>query len=42
MHTEIKKIAGIEVIFAHLPGSTSTTVEIMVKAGNVYEQRETN
>lgn len=42
MHTEIKTIAGIEVIFAQLPGSTSTTVEIMVKAGNVYEQRETN
>lgn len=42
MHTEIKNIAGIKVIFAHLPGSTSTTVEIMVKAGNVYEQQETN
>lgn len=42
MYTEIKKIAGIEVICAHLPTSTSTTVEIMVKAGNVYEQRETN
>lgn len=42
MHREIKHIAGIEVIFAHLPWSTSTTVEIMVKAGNVYEQSTTN
>jgi len=42
MHPEIKKIAGIEVIFAHLPWSTSTTIEIVVKAGNVYEQRTAN
>lgn len=42
MHHQIKTIAWIPVIFAHLPESTSTTVEIMVKAGNIYEQRETN
>ena len=42
MHPLITNVAGIDVIFAHLPESTSTTIEIMVKAGNIYEQRETN
>jgi predicted Zn-dependent peptidase len=42
MHYELKKIAGIDVLFAPMQDSTSTTVEILVKAGSVYESKETN
>lgn len=42
MHYELKKIAGIDVLLAPMQDSTSTTVEILVKAGSVYETKETN
>ncbi len=42
MHIEEKTIAWIPVIFADLPDANSTTIEILVKAGSIYEQRETN
>jgi predicted Zn-dependent peptidase len=42
MQMRIKTILWITTIFADIPWSTSTTVEIMVKAWNVYEQRDTN
>ncbi len=42
MHHTVKTISWIPVIFAHIPDCTSTTVEILVKAWNIYEQRETN
>lgn len=35
-------LSGIDAIFVTLPESTSTTIEIMVKAGSIYETRETN
>jgi len=42
MHYEIKKLAGIDCIFAPMADTNSITIEIMVKAGNIYETRETN
>lgn len=37
-----KSIVWIPVIFADLPDANSTTVEVLVKAWSIYEQRETN
>lgn len=42
MHIEHRTIAGCNVIFADLPDANSTTIEVVVKAGSIYEQRETN
>lgn len=42
MHIEIQNVWWVNTIFAHMPESTSTTIEIMVKAGSIYEHRETN
>lgn len=39
---EIKKIGGIDVLFAPSKESNSTTIEILVKAGSLYETRENN
>jgi predicted Zn-dependent peptidase len=38
----IEKIVGIDCIFAPMPESNSITIEVMAKAGSVYETRETN
>ncbi len=42
MNYEIKKIQGIECIFAPMQDSNSTTIEIMCKAGSQYETKTTN
>ncbi len=42
MDYTIKNIHGLEVIFAPMQDSTSITVEILVKAGSVYENEKTN
>ena len=42
MHYQIKNIEGLEVIFAPMQDATSITVEVLVKAGSVYENAKTN
>lgn len=42
MNYEIKKIQGIDCIFAPMQDSNSTTIEIMCKAWNQYETKTTN
>lgn len=42
MNYEIKQLKGVTTIFAHMAEANSTTIEIMVKAGSIYETRETN
>ena len=42
MHYTLKHIAWIPVLFAPMKDSTSTTVEIIVKAWSVYEDARTN
>ncbi len=42
MNFEVVKIAWIDTIFAELPDSNSTTIQILVKAWSIYEQRWTN
>lgn len=42
MNYNIKKIQGIECIFAPMQESNSTTIEIMCKAGSQYETKTTN
>lgn len=42
MHYEIKKITGIDCIFAPMEDSGSITIEILVKAWSIYETKETN
>ncbi|USN55236.1 MAG: insulinase family protein [Candidatus Peribacteria bacterium] len=42
MEYSIKHISGIPVIFAPLQDANSTTIEILVKAGSIYETREKN
>lgn len=42
MHIQEKSIVGVPVIFADLPDANSTTIEVLVKAGSIYEQRDTN
>lgn len=38
MHYQIKKIAGIDCIFAPMQEGNSCTIDISVKAGSEYEQ----
>ena len=42
MKYEVKQIAGINCIFAPLNDANSITVEILVKAGSIYENEQTN
>jgi predicted Zn-dependent peptidase len=42
MEYSSKKIAWVEVLFAPMDDSSSTTVEIIVKAGSIYESQKTN
>ncbi len=42
MSRTIEKIAGIDCIFAPLPGSNSTTIQIMCRAGSQYETANIN
>lgn len=42
MKYTIENIAGIDVIFAPMEESNSITIEIMCKAGSIYESREKN
>lgn len=42
MNYSIKKIQGIDCIFAPMQDSNSITIEIMCKAGNQYETKTTN
>jgi len=42
MKYEIKKINGVPTVFAELADANSTTIQILVKAGSIYESRETN
>jgi len=42
MKYTIEKIAGIDVLFAPMTDSNSTTIEIMCKAGSIYENRQNN
>lgn len=41
MHYTIKNIAGVECIFAPMQDSSSITIEVLVKAGSVYENPKT-
>jgi predicted Zn-dependent peptidase len=42
MKYEIVKIAGIDCIFVPNSQANSVTIEILAKAGSIYEQRHTN
>jgi len=42
MKYTIENIIGIDVIFAPMQDANSTTVEIMCKAGSIYENKNTN
>jgi len=42
MKYTIENIAGIDVIFAPMEDANSITIEIMCKAGSIYETREKN
>jgi predicted Zn-dependent peptidase len=42
MKYTIENIAGIDVIFAPMQDANSITIEIMCKAGSIYENRENN
>ena len=42
MKYSIEKIAGIDCLFAPMEDTNSITIEIMCKAGSIYENRETN
>jgi hypothetical protein len=42
MNYEVKKIAGIDCVFAPMNDINSVTVEILTKAGSIYETRENN
>ncbi len=42
MNYVIKKIKGIDCIFAPVQDSNSITIEIMCKAGSIYETKKTN
>ena len=42
MKYTIEKIAGIDVIFAPMEEANSVTIEIMCKAGSVYENKDNN
>ena len=40
--TEIVDCNGLTTLFAHLPDANSTTVQLLTKAGNIYESQKTN
>jgi hypothetical protein len=42
MNYLIRKIQGVDCILAPMQDSNSITIEIMCKAGNQYETKETN
>jgi predicted Zn-dependent peptidase len=42
MKYTIEPIAGIDVIFAPMEDAYSVTIEIMCKAGSIYENKENN
>ena len=42
MNYSIEKIAGIDCIFAPMTDGNATTIEIMCKAGSIYETKENN
>jgi len=42
MKYTIENIAGIDVVFAPMEDANSITIEIMCKAGSIYENRENN
>ena len=42
MKYTIENIAGIDVIFAPMEDTNSVTIEIMCKAGSIYENRQNN
>jgi predicted Zn-dependent peptidase len=42
MKYTIEPIAGIDVIFAPMEDANSVTIQIMCKAGSIYENRENN
>ena len=42
MKYTVENIAGIDVIFAPMEDSNSVTIEIMCKAGSIYENKENN
>ena len=42
MNYEIKKIAWIDCVFAPLHETNSVTIQIMAKAGSIYETKDTN
>lgn len=42
MNYKAKNINGLTVIFAELPDANSTTLEVLVKAGSIYENKEIN
>ena len=42
MNTETKILHWVTTVFAHMPDANSTTLQILVKAGSIYETRQTN
>jgi len=42
MNYTIEKIAGIDCLFAPMEDANSTTIEIMCKAGSIYENKQNN
>lgn len=42
MKYEIKKINGLDCVFIPMKDANSTTVEILAKAGSIYETKDTN
>jgi predicted Zn-dependent peptidase len=38
----VEKINGVEFIFAPMEDSNSVTIEIMCKAGSIYENKKNN
>ncbi len=42
MNFDIKVLNWVTTIFAKMPDSNSTTVQVLVKAGSIYETKETN
>ena len=42
MDYSLKKIAWVDCLFAHVEDAHSVTVQVMVKAGSIYETRKTN
>lgn len=42
MNYEIKTIAGIQCVFSHIESANSITIQVLVKAGSIYETKELN